>query len=348
MVRSNEGVGAEVDAQVPAQVVPATMRAAVARRYGPPDVVGVEEVATPSPGSDEVLVRVEASSLNALDWHYLTGTPYFMRLMSGLRRPKRTVFGADVAGVVVAVGNAVRNLKPGDAVFGQCGRGGCSGYVTVQADNVVRKPDGLSFQAAAAAPVAALTALQGLRTHGKVMAGDRVLVNGAAGGVGTFAVQLAVALGGEVTAVCSTKNVDMVRGLGATEVIDYTVDDFVDGGARFDVMFDNVGNRSGAECVKVLKPHARYVAITGPMRNQWIDPLPHLLRTALRFRRSSASFHQFTASANADDLAFLAGLLERGSVTSVIDRVIGLDEVADALGELMKGHVRAKIVVVPR
>ncbi len=327
--------------------VPSTMRAVVARRYGSPDVVAVEEVATPSPGPGEVLVRVEASSLNALDWHYLTGTPYFMRLMSGLRRPKRTIFGADVAGSIVSVGAAVSGLEPGDAVFGQCGSGGCAEYVAVKAENLVRKPGPVSFNAAAATPVAALTALQGLRTHGKVERGERVLVNGAAGGVGTFAVQIAVALGAEVTAVCSTRNTEMVRGLGAVEVIDYTVDDFVDCGRHFDVMFDNVGNRSAADCLKVLRSGARYIAITGPTKNQWIDPLPHLARKTLAMWRSSASFHQFTESPNETDLAFLAELLDAGTVTPVIDRVIGLDAVADGLRELMTGHARAKIVVVP-
>jgi NADPH:quinone reductase-like Zn-dependent oxidoreductase len=294
-----------------------------------------------------VVVRVEASSLNALDWHYLTGTPYFMRLMAGFRRPKRTIPGADVTGTVVAVGPGVSELEPGDEVFGQCAGGGCAAYVTTKVGHLVRKPAAVSFVAAAATPVAGLTALQALRTHAHVRPGEKVLVNGAAGGVGTFAVQIAVALGAEVTAVCSTANVEPVRSLGAAEVIDYTRGDFVPGGARFDVMIDNVGNRTPAECVSVLRPGARYVAISGPKKNRWIDPLPHLAHTGMAVRRARRSFHQFTESPNHDDLIFLGELLATGTVTPVVQRVIGLDDVASALAEIGTGHTRAKIVVQP-
>jgi NADPH:quinone reductase-like Zn-dependent oxidoreductase len=327
--------------------VPPTMRAAVAREYGTSEVVSIDEVPTPTPGDGEVLVRVEASSLNALDWHFLTGTPLFMRLISGLRRPKRTIHGADVAGAVVAVGAGVTKFGVGDAVFGECEGGGCAPFLTVEEDRIVAKPADISFEAAGATPVAGLTALQGLRTHGRVQPGDHVLVNGAAGGVGTFAVQIATALGAEVTAVCSTRNVEMVRSLGATHVIDYTVDDFVPGGPRFDVMFDNVGNRTSAEVLSVLRPDARYVVITGPKENRLLGPVPHILRTGLAFRRAQPSFHQFTASPNHDDLTFLGQLLSTGKVVPQVDRVVGLEGVAEGLTEIGTGHTRAKIVVVP-
>jgi NADPH:quinone reductase-like Zn-dependent oxidoreductase len=327
--------------------LPSTMRVLTARRYGGPEVLAMEELPVPTPGDGEVLVRVEASSLNALDWHFLTGTPYLMRAMSGLRRPSRFVRGADLAGVVVAVGSGIERLRVGDRVFGEGAGGGCGEYTTVRERNVVVIPDVVSFEAAAATPVAGLTALQGLRTHAEVQPGERVLVNGAAGGVGTMAVQIAKALGAHVTTVCSTRNVEMVRALGADAVIDYTTTDFVAGGARFDVLLDNVGNRQPKECRSVLLAGGRYVAISGPKANRWIDPLPYLLRARVSFMRADASFHQFTAASNVEDMTFLGELLTDGRLVPAIDRVIGLDGVADALAEIGTGHVRSKIVVVP-
>ena len=327
--------------------VPTTMQAAVARDYGTAEVVAIEEVPTPVPAEGEVLVHVEASSLNALDWHFLTGTPLFMRLMSGLRRPKRIIHGADVAGTVVAVGSGVTRFDVGDAVFGECEGGGFAPYLAVDEDRIVAKPAEVSFEAAGATGVAGLTALQGLRTHGKVEPGDQVLVNGAAGGVGTFAVQIAVVLGAEVTAVCSTRNVEMVRSLGAAHVVDYTREDFVPGGERFDVMFDNVGNRTSREIHSVLGPDARYVAITGPKENRLFGPVPKILGTGLRFIRAEPSFHQFTASPNHEDLTFLGELLSGGKVVPRVHRVVGLDGVAEGLAEIGTGHTPAKIVVVP-
>jgi NADPH:quinone reductase-like Zn-dependent oxidoreductase len=234
-----------------------------------------------------------------------------------------------------------------DAVFGEATGGGCGEFLTVEESHVAAIPEGVSFEAAGATPVAGLTALQGLRTHGTVQPGDRVLVNGAAGGVGTMAVQIAKALGAEVTAVCSTRNVDMVRGLGADEVLDYTNDDFVVGGARFDVLFDGVGNRHPRECRSVLREGGRYVAVSGPKANRWIDPIPYLVRARLAFMWADASFHQFSAAANVDDLTFLGELLASGRLVPQIDRVIDLDGVADGLAEIGTGHARAKIVVVP-
>ena len=327
--------------------LPTTMTAVTARTYGGPEVLAIETLPVPTPAADELLVEVRASSLNALDWHFLTGTPYLMRLIFGLRRPKQFVRGADVAGVVVAVGDGVTRFRVGDSVFGEGPGGGCGEYLTVKETGVVAIPEGVSFELAAATPVAGLTAVQGLRTHGAVEPGDRVLINGAAGGVGTMAVQIAKALGAHVTAVCSTRNVDMVRSLGADEVLDYTRDDFVAGGARFDVMLDNVGNRHPREVRSVMLEGGRYVAISGPKANRWIDPLPYLARARMAFVRSDASFHQFTAAPNDDDLTFLGELLASGQLVPQIDRVVGPNGVADALAEIGSGHARAKIVVVP-
>ncbi len=327
--------------------IPDSMRAAVARSYGEADQVEVDDIPVPTPAADEVLVAVEASSLNALDWHFLTGTPYLLRFSGGIRRPKRTVPGADVAGTVVAIGADVTQYQPGDAVFGECAGGGSAHYLTIDADNVVPKPQSVSFEAAGATPVAGLTAVQALRSHAAVEPGDRVLINGAAGGVGTFSVQIAKALGAEVTAVCSSGNVDLVRSLGADDVIDYTGEDFVDVAGRFDVMMDNVGNRTPAECLSVLLPDGRYVAVSGPKTNRWLGPVPHIARTAFAFWRASQTFHQFVASPNREDLNFLAKALESGSVKPEIQRVVGLEGVAEGLAEIGTGHTRAKIVVVP-
>ena len=336
-----------------APAIPATMTAAVGRRYGGVEVVGVEQVPVPAPGRGDLLVRVEASSLNALDWHFLTGTPYFIRLVAGLRRPRHTVRGADVAGTVVAAGAGVTAFAPGDEVFGESQHGGFAPYATVKAANVVNKPDGVSWEAAGATPLAGGTALQALRTHGAVQPGDRVLVNGAAGGVGTFAVQIATALGAEVTAVCSTRNVERVRGLGAVAVLDHTRDDVAAAGPPFDVMVDNVGNLGAQACLRLVRPGGRYVPVSGPKENRWLGPVPTMLGDRLAFRRArrrdggAPTYHQFTASPDHDDLTFLGELLASGRVVPSIDRVVGLDGVADGLAEIGTGHARAKIVVRP-
>jgi len=331
----------------PPVIVPDTMRAVVARRYGTSEVAMIEEIPVPTPAKDQVLVRVRASSMNALDWHFVTGTPYLVRLVNGLRRPKRIIPGADVAGVVVAIGAEVTDHQVGDSVFGECFGGGCALYLAVRGEYVVALPEGVSFEAAGATPVAGLTAVQGLRTHADVQPGEHVLINGAAGGVGTFAVQIAKAMGAEVTAVCSTRNVEMVRSLGADTVVDYTTTDIVAGGPRFDVMLDNVGNRTPAECRSMLLAGARYVAVSGPKDKNWLGPIPHLFRTWFALRRSGASFHQFTTSLDTEDLTYLAEFLASDAIVPAIDRVIGLDGVADALTELGTGHARSKIVVVP-
>ena len=342
--------------------VPTTMTAATARRYGTEEVVAIEEIPVPQPGAGEVLVHVAASSLNALDWHFLTGTPYFMRLMVGLTRPKRIVPGADVAGTVVAVGPpgddpaddpavdspAVDKIAVGDRVYGETGGGGCGEYLTAKVSSIARLPAEVTMLAAAATPVAGLTAIQALRTHANVQPGDSVLINGAAGGVGTFAVQIAKALGARVTAVCSSRNVEMVEALDPDRVIDYTTEDFTTTGDRYDVMMDNVGNRTNAECLRVLAPGARYVIVSGPKENRWLGPVPRVISRALAFRRTDHSFHQFTASPNREDLELLAAMLADGRIVPQIQRVVALDEVAEALAEIGTGHTRAKIIVEPR
>ncbi len=328
--------------------IPTVMPAIVAPRYGGAEVLERREVPVPTPAADEVLIEVAASSLNALDWHFLTGTPYFLRLVEGLRRPKRLIPGADVAGTIVAVGADVTGYRVGQRVFGECNGGGLAPYLATSEVGLAVIPDGVSDEAAAATPVAGLTAIQALRTHGKVQPGEHVLVNGAAGGVGTMCVQIAKALGATVTAVCSTGNVEMVAGLGADEVVDYRTEDFVAGGARFDVMVDNVGSRTPKENLSVLRPGARYVAVSGPKSNRWLDPMRYVARMALALWRADASFHQFVASPNDEDQALLAEMLADGRIVPAIDRVIDLDGVAEGLAQIGAGHTPAKIVVVPR
>ena len=292
--------------------VPALMRAAVARRYGTPGNVVVEQIPVPEAKRTEVLVRVEASSLNALDWHFLTGTPYLIRIVGGVVRPRRKVPGADVAGTVVGVGPDVTRFAPGDRVFGETPGGGCGEYLTVDETHLGALPDGVSATDAAATPVAGLTALQALRTHAAVRPGEHVLVNGAAGGVGTYTVQIAIAiaLDARATAVCSTDTVEMVRSLGAERVVDYTGEDFTELETRFDVMIDNVGNRSADEILPLLAAKGHYVAVSGPKENKWCGPMLHIARLAWRFRRESQTLHQFTASPDADDMLTLSQFLE--------------------------------------
>lgn len=323
-----------------------TMTRAVAHeRYGSPDVLELREVGTPSPGEGEVLLRVTAAALNPYDWHFTTGTPYVMRLVGGLRRPKQPIRGADVAGRIVALGDGVTSLAVGDRVAGFA-RGSFAEHAVANAASLARIPDGLDDSEAAALPMAATTALQALRDQGEVQPGQRVLVNGAAGGVGTCTVQLAVAMGAEVTGVCSARNVELVRSLGAVRVVDYTNEDWVDG-SRYDVIVDNVGNRSAAECRRSLTPSGRCVMVGGPKQNPWLDPFGHLIAGKVGFAFRSQEFRWFTATGTASDLAAVWEYVDRGQLRPVIDRRIGLDGVADAMRDLATGHTRGKVVVVP-
>jgi NADPH:quinone reductase-like Zn-dependent oxidoreductase len=324
------------------------MKAIVRGCYGTADVLRYEDVAKPAPGDDEVLVEVRAVALNPLDWHYMTGTPYIMRLESGLGRPKSDRLGVDFAGTVTAVGRDVTGFKPGDEVLGSR-FGAFAEYVTAaQGRALVAKPARLSFEQAAALPVAAITALQGLRDKGRVQAGDRVLINGASGGVGTFAVQIAKALGAEVTGVCSTRNVDLVRSLGADHVVDYTQEDFTRGNRRYDVIIDNVGNHSLRDLRRVLEPDGTYVRIGGPKHDPWVGPVLGFLTAPVMSMLSSQSFEVLLAQMNAADLRVLTGMIEAGQVTPVIDRSYALEEIPEAIDYLAGQRARGKVVAVRR
>ncbi|HEY1354585.1 MAG TPA: NAD(P)-dependent alcohol dehydrogenase [Ktedonobacteraceae bacterium] len=318
------------------------MKAIVYARYGSADVLQLKEVEKPAPGAGEVLVKICAASANPLDWHLMRAAPIFVRLGSGLRYPKDPRLGADVAGWVEAVGQGATQFRPGDEVFG-AGLGSFAEYTTLSEKRLTLKPAVCSFEEAAAVPVAAVTALQGLRDKGQVRPGQKVLVNGASGGVGTFAVQIARALGAEVTGVCSTQNLEMVRSLGAEHVIDYTQEDFTRGGPRYDLIYDAVGNRSVSAYRRALNPSG--VCIIAGFQN-----LPRLfehmvlgpLRSKVGHRRVGL---MGIASMNQQDLLYLKGLLEAGTVVAVIGRRYPLHEVSEAIRYLEGGHARGKVVI---
>jgi NADPH:quinone reductase-like Zn-dependent oxidoreductase len=312
--------------------------------YGPPSVLKLEDVEKPVPTDSQLLVRVRAASVNPVDWHEMRGTPYFGRLGMGLRKPSSTRIGVDFSGVVEAVGKSVTQFKPGDEVFG--GRtGSLAEYVTVRENgNVVRKPPNVTFEQAASIGVAALTALQGLRDHGKIQAGQKVLINGASGGVGPFAVQIAKAFGANVTGVCSTRNVEMVKSIGADQVVDYTKESFITRPERYDLILDNVGNHSLSDLHGLLKPNGRYVMVSGPMGN-WVDPLPRILDTYLRSKVAKQNMSFFIATLNKKDLQLMADLMASGKVRPVIDRTYKLSEAAAAIAYLEEGHARGKVIV---
>ena len=320
------------------------MKAIVRDKYGPPDGVELQEVEKPEVTDDGLLVRVRAASVNRVDWYDVTGTPWIARPMTGLRGPKSRFTGRDFAGTVEAVGKDVTDLRPGDEVFGgKKGGGSFAGYVGVPAD-IARKPAGLTFEEAATVPVAALTALQGLRDHGQLQPGQKVLVNGASGGVGTFAVQIAKALGAEVTAVCSTRNVEQARSLGADHVIDYTGEDFTRTGQRYDLILDIAGSKSWSQCRRVLNPNAILV-IVGAQGSRLMGPLGHIAKVRLGALRGSQKAVFFVANFNGPDLAVLSELLGTGKVKPVVEKRYELIEVADALRYMGEGHARGKIVI---
>ena len=314
------------------------MKAVVYHEYGSPDVLKLQEIEIPLIKDDGVLVRVHAAALNWLDWHFLTGTPFLARVMSGLLKPKNKVLGIDMAGQVEAVGANVRQFRPGDEVFGSTGHGCFAEYVGVSGDEVQLKPANITFEAAAAVGAAAFTALQGLRDLGRVEAGQKVLINGASGGVGTFAVQIAKSFGAEVTGVCSTRNVDLVRSIGADDVIDYTREDFTQNGQRYDLIFDVVAKRSFTDCQRALKPQGIYITTEfSPalaLKGQWI---------AITGSKKMAPLPP--KPPNKEDRVFIKKLLEDGRVTAVIDRCHSLGEVPDALRYFEKGHARGKVII---
>lgn len=323
------------------------MQAVVYCEYGPPDVLRLDSVEKPKPSDDEILVRVRAASVNPLDWHYVRGAPYLMRLGTGLRRPKSIRLGVDFSGTVEEAGKNVTRFKPGDDVFGGQ-TGAFAEYVSVRADgSVARKPAALTFEEAASLPIAAITALQALRDTGKVGPGKKVLINGASGGVGTFSVQIAKALGATVAGVCSTRNVDLVRSLGADRVFDYTREDFTASEDRYDVLLDNVGNRSLSDCRRVLKPDGRYVLVGGGGTSDQglFGPIAWIAQMLLVDRFVSQKVVMFMAKLDKDDLAALGNLVEGGRVKPVIDRRYALREIAEAMRYLETGRARGKVVI---
>src|SRR5437773_3798236 len=323
------------------------MKAVVYCNYGVPNLK-FQEIEKPTPADDQLLIKVRAASVNPLDWHFIEGTPYFMRAMGvGLRKPKDTRLGVDFAGTVEAVGKNVTQFKPGDEVFG--GRGGAfAEYVCPRADRAVAlKPANITFEQAASVNIAGITALQALRDKGKVQAGQKVLINGASGGVGTFAVQIAKSLDADVTGVCSTRNVDLVRSLGADHVIDYTKEDFTKSGQRYDVILDNVGTQPLVSFRRVLIPKGKYVMIGGggPNDQGLIGPLFRPIQAMLLSPFVSQEMGMFIADTNQKDLAVLADLMQSGKVKPVIDRTYKLSEVPAAIAYLEQGHARGKVVI---
>ncbi len=328
--------------------MPATksMKAARYLAYGPPSSIQVERIDIPEPAADQVLLRVAAASINPLDWHLVTGTPYIVRLDGGLRTPKRSIPGADVAGIVEAVGAEVTDLALGDEVFGWTEGGGCAQYVAVAADRLAAKPEHLSFAQVAAVPIAAITALQGLRDKGGIAAAQQVLINGASGGVGSYAIQIAKALGAEVTAVCSSGNVDLAVKLGADRVIDYTREDFVAIGGAYDIVFDVPGNRSLSSIRRIMADGGRYVLIGGS-KARVLGPLPRLAKMLLLSPFVSQSFRPLLSKENAIDLETLRLMLDDGRIESVIDRSYDLDGVAEAVEYQGQGRAKGKIIITP-
>jgi NADPH:quinone reductase-like Zn-dependent oxidoreductase len=314
------------------------MRAAVQERYGPPEDLRLTEVEKPVIGEGDVLVRVLAAGVNPLDWHLVRGTPFVARMAMGMPKPKVTIRGVDVAGRVEAVGKDVTTVRPGDDVFGWC-NGAFAEYASGPADHFLSKPQTMTHEESAAVPVAAVTALHGLRKVGKLQAGQRVLINGSSGGVGTFAVQIAKALGAEVTGVCSSRNVDLVKSIGADHVIDYTREDFTKAPERYDLILDNAGSQP----ISALR---RTLVSGGTLAYNSGASMPRIAMAALLSRMGQKVF-TFLAQLNRDDLAFICSLIDSGNVRSVIDRTYPLDEIGAAIAYVEAGHVRGKVVVTP-
>jgi NADPH:quinone reductase-like Zn-dependent oxidoreductase len=322
------------------------MKAVVYTKYGPPDVLKLTDIPKPIPGDNEVLIKVHAASLNAADWRLLRAKPFLVRLMGlGLLKPKNKILGADLAGRVEAIGRNVRQFKPGDEVFGDIfgtGSGSLAEYVCAPENVLASKPTRISFEAAAAVPLAGVTALQGLRDKGKIQPGQQVLVNGASGGVGTYAVQIAKSFGAEVTAVCSTGKIDLMRSLGADHIIDYTREDFTRNGQSYDLIFAANGFHPISDYKRALSPKGIYVMAGGSMAQMFqamlLGPLISMLGTK--------KMYIVSAKSNQTDLLVLKDLLETGKIVPVIDRRYPLSEVPDAFRYLEAGHARGKVVII--
>jgi NADPH:quinone reductase-like Zn-dependent oxidoreductase len=319
------------------------MKAIVQDRYGSPDVLRLRDVDKPVVKDGEVLVRVHAAAVNIGDWHLLRGIPYIMRMAFGLLKPRREIPGLDLAGQVEAVGADVRQFAPGDEVFGWC-KGAFAEYACAAESNLLPKPANLTFEQAAVVGDSAFTALDAVRDQGKVQPGQRVLINGASGGVGTFAVQIAKSFGANVTGVCSTRNADMVRSIGADEVIDYTNEDFTRTGQRYDVILDLIGTRSMADCRRALSPRGTYVLVGASDLGRWFG-LGRQLKVLLLSPVVRQRMRVFIAAHNRDDLAVLKDLVESGKLAPVIDRRYALRDVPDALRYQGDGHTKGKIVI---
>jgi len=320
------------------------MQATVQDRYGSAEVLETRDIAKPQIGDDQVLIRVRAAGVNPADWAIMSGLPYIARPAYGLRKPKNAVRGTDVAGTVEAVGAGVNRFQPGDEVFGSA-LGSYAEYAAAAEDGLALKPANLTFEQAAAAPMAGLVALQALRDHGKVGPGTKVLINGASGGIGTFAVQIAKSLGAEVTAVCSTRNVEMVRSLGADHVIDYSEEDFTRSGRQYDFILDNVSNHSLSDLRRALTPTGTLVPNGGGFDNRWLASGGRIVRGVVMFQFGSQTLSPFLVSMKHDDLAPLVELIESGKVTPVIDRTYPLSESDQALHHVGTGHTRGKVAI---
>src|SRR5256714_3600013 len=323
------------------------MKAIVYCDYGLGNV-RLDQIEKPVPNDDQILVRVRAASVNPYDWHFVEGTPYVIRAMGiGLRKPKDIRLGVDFAGTIEAVGKNVTQFKSGDEVFG--GRGGAfAQYVCPRATRAVAlKPANVSFEEAASVNIAGITALQALRDKGKVQPGQKVLINGASGGVGTFAVQIAKSFGAEVTGVCSTRNIDLVTSLGADHVIDYTKEDFAKGTERYDVILDNVPNHSLSECRRILTPNGKYVMIGGggPNDSRWVGPFGRVIKTMVLSPFTSQKMGMMMADANGKDLTILADMMQSGKLKPVIDKTYKLSDVSAAVAYVEEGHARGKVVI---
>jgi NADPH:quinone reductase-like Zn-dependent oxidoreductase len=324
------------------------VKAIVRDSYGSPDVLELTDIDKPEPADDEVLLRVHAASINPADWHFLRGIPYIARMQFGLRKPKDSILGCDVAGHIEAVGNNVTMLQPGEEVFGSPfmhGLGAFAEWVCISEDLLAPKPATLSFEQAAAVPVAASTALQALRDHGQIEPGHKVLIIGASGGVGTFAVQIAKSFNAEVSGVCSTSNVEMVRSLGADHVIDYTVEDFTRSGRKYDLIFQLAGTLSPSECRSALTPKGTLVLSSGESEGRWIGPVERVIKALVLSPFVSQKMASFTVKPNKEDLQLLKQFIEDGTLTPVIDRTYPLAQLPEAIRYLEEGHAQGKVLI---
>lgn len=317
------------------------MKAIVYKKYGGPEVLQLKDVEKPIPGDNEILVKVKAVSVNPYEWHHMRGKPYFMRLIKGLFRPKNKILGNDISGIIERVGKNITEFKPGDEVFGDTNYGGLAEYVCTPGDRMIQKPDNISFVEAASIPIAGITALQGLRDDGKISKGQKVLINGASGGVGTFAVQIAKSFAVEVTGVCSTRNMELVKSIGADHVIDYSRKDFTKMEESYDMIYDAVGNHHPSKLIKKLKPEG--ICVVAGFTN-----MKNMMSTSLMQSRTKNKDRKIiltSAKPNRRDIEFLKELIETRKIKPVIDRIYPIEETPQAIRYLETMHARGKVVI---